>query len=65
MSLPGVEGNSPIFADHRFAAVPTKIGTVPKKKTDALATGTSMRAAARYFGRRIKVPQPAIRQKRP
>ena len=28
---PGVEGDSPIFADHRFAAVPAKIGTVPKR----------------------------------
>jgi hypothetical protein len=24
-----LKGDSPIFADHRFAAVPAKIGTVP------------------------------------
>jgi endoglucanase len=31
------EGDSPIFADHRFAAVPAKIGTVPGKMPDFLA----------------------------
>jgi hypothetical protein len=29
-----VKGDSPIFADHGCAAVPAKIGTVPKKSCD-------------------------------
>ena len=35
----GVEGDSPIFDDHGFAAVPAKIGTVPRTAPPAITSG--------------------------
>jgi hypothetical protein len=40
-----VQGDSPIFDDHRCAAVPAKIGTVPAKRPDA---GVAIVADAAY-----------------
>ena len=46
------EGDSPIFADHRCAAVPAKIGTVPRDA--ALQQASSDQAAdadtSRFLG---------------
>ena len=48
-AIDGIEGDSPIFADHRCAAVPAKIGTVPPAKPDAESTMISHSSPNRWL----------------